>query len=102
MNFLTLLDSIVNTLGPTVLLPTFIFIFAVILGAKAGRAFRAAVTIAVAFIGINLVIAWRIMLMTLLGRETPELPAEILFSDVELRTLHAYAKKKIKTTFVIG
>jgi hypothetical protein len=45
-------------------------------------------------IGINLVIAWRIMLMTLLGRETPELPAEILFSDVELRTLHAYAKKK--------
>jgi hypothetical protein len=53
-------------------------------------------------IGINLVIAWRIMLMTLLGRETPELPAEILFSDVELRTLHAYAKKKIKTTVVIG
>jgi len=45
-------------------------------------------------IGINLVIAWRIMLMTLLGRETPELPAEILFSDVELRTLHAYAQKK--------
>ena len=27
-------------------------------------------------IAINLVIAWRIMLMTLLGRETPELPAE--------------------------
>jgi hypothetical protein len=45
-------------------------------------------------IAINLVIAWRIMLMTLLGRETPELPAELLFSDVEMRTLHAYAKKK--------
>ena len=45
-------------------------------------------------IGINLVIAWRIMLMTLLGRETPELPAEVLFSDIELRTLEAYAKKK--------
>jgi len=44
-------------------------------------------------IAINLVIAWRIMLMTLLGRETPELPAEVLFSDVELRTLRAYAKK---------
>ena len=28
-------------------------------------------------------IAWRIMLMTLLGRETPELPAEVLFSDIE-------------------
>ena len=47
-------------------------------------------------IAINLVIAWRIMLMTLLGRETPELPAEILFSDVEMRTLHAYAKKRIR------
>jgi len=46
-------------------------------------------------IAINLVIAWRIMLMTLLGREIPELPAEILFSDIELRTLRAYAKKKI-------
>ncbi|MEN8173770.1 MAG: IS4 family transposase, partial [Chloroflexota bacterium] len=45
-------------------------------------------------ISINLVIAWRIMLMTLLGRELPELPADILFSDVELRTLHAYAEKK--------
>jgi hypothetical protein len=45
-------------------------------------------------IGINLVIAWRIMLMTLSGRETPALPVEVLFSDVELRVLHAYAKKK--------
>jgi hypothetical protein len=45
-------------------------------------------------IAINLVIAWRIMLMTLLGRETPGLPAEVLFSDVELQTLRAYAKKK--------
>jgi hypothetical protein len=44
-------------------------------------------------IAINLVIAWRIMLMTLLGRQTPELPAEVLFSDIELRTLRAYAKK---------
>jgi len=44
-------------------------------------------------IAINLVIAWRIMLMTLLGRETPELPAEVLFSDLELQVLRAYAKK---------
>jgi hypothetical protein len=44
-------------------------------------------------IAINLVIAWRIMLMTLLGRETPELPAEVLFSDIELKTLRAFAKK---------
>lgn len=45
-------------------------------------------------IAINLVIGWRIMLMTLLGRETPALPAEVIFSDIEIRTLRAYAKKK--------
>jgi hypothetical protein len=44
-------------------------------------------------IAVNLVIAWRIMLMTLLGRETPELPAEILFSDLEIEVLKAYARK---------
>ena len=44
-------------------------------------------------IAINLVIAWRIMVMTLLGREMPNLPAEVLFSDIELRTLQAFAKK---------
>jgi len=44
-------------------------------------------------IAINLVIAWRIMLMTLLGRECPDLPAEILFSDPEMEVLQAYAKK---------
>jgi len=45
-------------------------------------------------IAINLVIAWRIMLMTLLGRETAELPPDLLFSDIELQVLRAYAKKK--------
>jgi hypothetical protein len=44
-------------------------------------------------IAINLVIAWRIMLMTLLGRQCPELPAEVLFSDLEIEVLEAYAKK---------
>ena len=45
-------------------------------------------------IAINMVIAWRIMLMTLMGRECPGLPAEVMFSDIEVRTLQAYAKKK--------
>ena len=53
-------------------------------------------------IGINLVIAWRIMLMTLMGRETPELPAKVLFSDIELRTLRAYAKKTLETPRSVG
>ena len=45
-------------------------------------------------IAINLVIAWRIMLMTLMGREAPVLPAKVLFSDLEIEVLNAYAKKK--------
>ncbi len=45
-------------------------------------------------IAIDLVIAWRIMLMTLLGREAPELPAEVFFTDLEIEVLDAYAKKK--------
>ena len=54
-------------------------------------------------VAINLVIGWRITLMTLLGREVPGLPAEVLFSDVELRTLHAYAKKKrLKPPVLLG
>ena len=31
---------------------------------------------------VNAVIAWRLAVMTLLGRETPELPAEVMFSDI--------------------
>lgn len=43
------------------------------------------------------------MLMTLMGRETPPpLPAELLFSDVEIRTLQAYAKKRLKPSSTVG
>ena len=45
-------------------------------------------------IAIDMVVAWRIMLMTLLGREVPDLPAEVLFSKFEIETLRCYAKKK--------
>jgi len=50
------IKAVVDTLGATVLLPIVIFIIAMVLGARSGRAFRAAVTIGVAFIGINLVL----------------------------------------------
>jgi len=46
----------IQGLGPTVMMPIMIFILGLILGAKPGRAFRAAVTIGIAFVGINLVI----------------------------------------------
>lgn len=45
-------------------------------------------------IAIYIVIAWRIMLMTLLGRECPDLPAEVLFSDIELEVLEAFATNR--------
>ena len=45
-------------------------------------------------IAIDMVVAWRIMLMSLLGREAPELPADVLFTDLEIKTLFCYAKKK--------
>ena len=45
-------------------------------------------------IAIDMVVAWRIMLMTLLGRELPELPADILFSEMEIDVLRRVAKKR--------
>lgn len=45
-----------DTFGATIMLPIIIIILALILGAKFGRAFRAGVTVGIAFIGINLVI----------------------------------------------
>lgn len=54
-------------------------------------------------IAINLVIAWRIMLMTLLGRACPELPAEVLLSDIEVTVLNAFAKQsRIKPSANLG
>jgi hypothetical protein len=49
-------------------------------------------------VAMRLVIAWRVMLMTLLGREVPELPAELLFSDLELEVLSAYAPTLARPT----
>ena len=39
---------------------------------------------------INAVIAWRLTAMTLLGRDTPELPPETLFSDIEIAALEDF------------
>ena len=45
-------------------------------------------------IAIKTVIAWRIQLMVRLGREVPELPAEVLFCDIELRVLATFARSR--------
>lgn len=46
--------------------------------------------------GIHLVVAWRIMLMTLLGREAPELPSTVLFTELEIQVLEQHAKRRKK------
>jgi len=38
-------------------------------------------------IAIDAVIAWRVMLLTLLGREVPEIPAELIFAPWECKLL---------------
>ena len=45
-------------------------------------------------IAIHAVIAWRIMLMTLLGRQPPDLPEQLLFSDLEILVLGAFAASR--------
>jgi hypothetical protein len=45
-------------------------------------------------IAISLVIAWRIMLMTLLGRDEQDHAPEELFSDIEIDVLDAFARKR--------
>ena len=44
-------------------------------------------------IAINAVIAWRIMVMTLLGRQVPECEPQLMFTDQELNFLRDYATR---------
>lgn len=44
-------------------------------------------------IAIDTVIGWRVMLLTLLGREAPDLPAELVFSSWECRLLETLQTK---------
>jgi len=44
-------------------------------------------------IAIDAVLAWRIQLMTLLGRQVPDLPAEVFFDDWEFKVLTIIAKQ---------
>jgi len=45
-------------------------------------------------IAIDLVVAWRLLLLTLAARELPELPADLVFTKMELRVLRCHAVKK--------
>lgn len=54
-SILAALKAFFDTFGSTILLPVIIIILALVLGAKFGRAFRAGITVGIAFIGIGLV-----------------------------------------------
>ena len=57
-------------------------------------------------IAVDCVLAWRLQLMMLLGRESPELAAEVLFEEWEIRLLESYNRElKIspgKTPMALG
>lgn len=40
---------------------------------------------------VNVVVAWRLFLLTLLGRDQPELAPEVVFSELEIQVLRAFA-----------
>lgn len=45
-------------------------------------------------ISVDVVVAWRIMVLALLGRELPELPCDLLFNSWECEVLQLLAQKK--------
>lgn len=46
-----------------------------------------------ASLGVDMVVAWRIYHMTMLGREIPDSPCTVFFKDVEWKALHCYVNK---------
>jgi hypothetical protein len=46
-----------------------------------------------ACLGVDMVVAWRVYHLAMLGRETPNLPCTVFFQDVEWKALHCYAHK---------
>lgn len=44
-------------------------------------------------VGIDMVVAWRIYHLTMLGRETPDFPCTVFFTDIEWKALCVYVSK---------
>jgi len=44
-------------------------------------------------LGVDMVVAWRIYYLTMLGRETPDLPCTVFFKDIEWKALCCYVNK---------
>lgn len=46
-----------------------------------------------ACLGVDMVVAWRVYHLTMLGREVPDHPCTVFFEDVEWKALYCYANK---------
>jgi len=44
-------------------------------------------------VGVDMVVAWRIYYLTMLGREKPDLPCTVLFKDIEWKALCCYVNE---------
>jgi len=44
-------------------------------------------------LGVDMVVAWRIYYLTMLGRETPHVPCTVLFKEIEWKALCCYVRK---------
>jgi len=44
-------------------------------------------------LGIDMIVAWRIYHLTMLGRETPDMPCTVFFKDIEWKALYSYVNK---------
>ena len=64
------------------------------LGHRTGQRIERAVT-------IKAVIAWRLAAMTLLGRETPELPSEVFFTQIQPAPLRVLGLA-VRTMAILG
>jgi len=47
-------------------------------------------------LAVDMVVAWRVYHLTMLGRETPEVPCTVFFKDVEWKALCCYKSKTAK------
>jgi hypothetical protein len=45
-------------------------------------------------LGVDMVVAWRIYHLAMLGRETPDMPCTVFFKDIEWKALCCYVSKK--------
>jgi hypothetical protein len=45
---------------------------------------------------LDSIVAWRILLLTMLGRQTPDLPCDVIFEEYEWKALYCYVHKTIE------